>query len=60
MEHSCFRNSNTGEEGLEPPTPRFVAACSNPLSYTPYINSIPLHKLYVSCFYGFSSILDSF
>lgn len=25
-----------GEEGLEPPTPRFVAACSNPLSYTPY------------------------
>ena len=30
----------TGEEGLEPPTPRFVAACSNPLSYTPF---------YVSC-----------
>jgi len=26
----------TGEEGLEPPTPRFVAACSNPLSYTPF------------------------
>ena len=24
-----------GEEGLEPPTPRFVAVCSNPLSYTP-------------------------
>ena len=28
----------TGEEGLEPPTPRFVAACSNPLSYTPFFS----------------------
>ena len=25
-----------GEEGFEPPTPWFVATCSNPLSYRPY------------------------
>lgn len=24
-----------GEEGFEPPTPWFVATCSNPLSYRP-------------------------
>ncbi len=26
----------TGEEGFEPPTPWFVATCSNPLSYRPH------------------------
>lgn len=25
-----------GEEGFEPPTPWFVATCSNPLSYRPH------------------------
>ncbi|PPD67340.1 hypothetical protein GOBAR_DD35779 [Gossypium barbadense] len=28
-----------GEEGFEPPTPWFVATCSNPLSYRPYLVS---------------------
>ena len=28
-------NLFTGKEGLEPPTPWFVATCSNPLSYKP-------------------------
>ncbi|KAL1120438.1 hypothetical protein V6Z11_D01G165600 [Gossypium hirsutum] len=26
-----------GEEGFEPPTPWFVATCSNPLSYRPHL-----------------------
>lgn len=26
-----------GEEGLEPPTPRLTAVCSNQLSYTPIL-----------------------
>jgi hypothetical protein len=37
-----------GEEGLEPPTPRFVAACSNPLSYTPKNIDIFLSFIYKS------------
>ncbi|KAB2096477.1 hypothetical protein ES319_A01G110600v1, partial [Gossypium barbadense] len=28
-----------GEEGFEPPTPWFVATCSNPLSYRPHLVS---------------------
>ncbi|KAK8271298.1 hypothetical protein V6Z11_D11G252300 [Gossypium hirsutum] len=28
-----------GEEGFEPPTPWFIAACSNPLSYRPHLVS---------------------
>ncbi|TYH50077.1 hypothetical protein ES332_D10G179900v1 [Gossypium tomentosum] len=28
-----------GEEGFEPPTPWFVATCSNPLSYRPHLFS---------------------
>lgn len=29
-----------GEEGFEPPTPWFVATCSNPLSYRPRLHQI--------------------
>ncbi|TYH12559.1 hypothetical protein ES288_A06G077600v1 [Gossypium darwinii] len=28
-----------GEEGFEPPTPWFIATCSNPLSYRPHLVS---------------------
>ncbi|TYJ49671.1 hypothetical protein E1A91_A01G151200v1 [Gossypium mustelinum] len=37
-----------GEEGFEPPTPWFVATCSNPLSYRPHLvstRSIPRSTL---------------
>nr|NP_569676.1 hypothetical protein PsnuCp071 [Psilotum nudum]NP_569702.1 hypothetical protein PsnuCp097 [Psilotum nudum]BAB84265.1 hypothetical protein [Psilotum nudum]BAB84291.1 hypothetical protein [Psilotum nudum] len=29
-----------GEEGFEPPTPWFVATCSDPLSYKPHLRGI--------------------
>jgi hypothetical protein len=29
-----------GEEGFKPPTPWFVATCSNPLSYKPHLHWI--------------------
>ena len=37
-----------GEEGFEPPTPWFVATCSNPLSYRPHLvstGSVPRNTL---------------
>ena len=46
----------TGEEGLEPPTPRFVAACSNPLSYTPFSSGpcvpMPMASSFKTCAVG--------
>ncbi|KAF5774555.1 putative ribosomal protein L2 [Helianthus annuus] len=30
------KEGKSGEEGFEPPTPWFVATCSNPLSYRPH------------------------
>ena len=36
-----------GEKGFEPPTPWFVATCSNPPSYKPHLvstGSVPLEK----------------
>ena len=35
-ERSFPKGKVVGEEGFEPPTPWFVATCSNPLSYRPH------------------------